>query len=74
MEGKRESRKRKWMRYELQHRIELIKDGVMPQKAELEEPMWQQMQTIGSTEETKTATITTICLIDTVDLFTCKLC
>ncbi len=46
MEGKRESRKRKWMRYELQHRIELIKDGMMQQKAELEEPMWQQMQTI----------------------------
>eukprot|EP01083_Nonionella_stella_P197988 727383_1 len=39
-EGRKESRKRKWMRHEMQNRIEWIKEGIIPQKFPVEEPMW----------------------------------
>jgi len=45
-EGKRESRRRKWMRNELEHRIEMIRDGVIPQKFEPEKPLWQEIQDV----------------------------
>eukprot|EP00485_Elphidium_margaritaceum_P007509 CAMPEP_0202690416 /NCGR_PEP_ID=MMETSP1385-20130828/5404_1 /ASSEMBLY_ACC=CAM_ASM_000861 /TAXON_ID=933848 /ORGANISM="Elphidium margaritaceum" /LENGTH=307 /DNA_ID=CAMNT_0049345677 /DNA_START=15 /DNA_END=938 /DNA_ORIENTATION=+ len=46
MEGKQESRKRKWMRHELEHRIELIKNGVIPQKYDQGEPFWKEVQSV----------------------------
>ena len=45
-EGRKESRKRKWMRHELQHRIELIQNGVIPQKSETPIPLWKEIQTV----------------------------
>merc|ERR1712154_345290 len=38
-EGRYESRKRKWTRHELQHRIEMIQNGVMPQKQPVGKPL-----------------------------------
>ena len=45
-EGKRESRRRKWMRNELEHRIEMITDGVIPQKFEPDKPLWKEVQEV----------------------------
>lgn len=47
-EGKKESRKRKWMRHELKHRIELIQNGIIPQKTENEKmiPLWKEIQSV----------------------------
>merc|ERR1719242_2503729 len=45
-EGKREARRRKWMRNELEHRIEMIKDKVIPQKFEPGKALWKEVQEV----------------------------
>ena len=44
MEGKVESEKTLWVRNELNKRIQMIKNGEMPQKLPIQKPMWQQVQ------------------------------
>mmetsp|Transcript_21512 Transcript_21512/g.34489 ORF Transcript_21512/g.34489 Transcript_21512/m.34489 type:complete len:291 (+) Transcript_21512:47-919(+) len=48
-EGRIESRKTKWMRHELQHRIDLIKSGMIKQKEEPPTPLWKEIQEIFDT-------------------------
>eukprot|EP01083_Nonionella_stella_P192024 710197_1 len=55
-EGKRESIKRRWMRNELQHRIELIKNGQIKQKSDTEQPFWKEMQKVFDEHRPQNAT------------------
>jgi len=59
-EGRRESRKRKWMRHELTHRMELIKAGVIPQKADPGQPLWREMQDVFDAHRRPKAKVETV--------------
>ena len=43
-EGKRERRKTKWKRQEMEKRIQMIQNGQMPQRLPEQPPMWKQVQ------------------------------